>query len=135
MTKTSMTAQRIGPNKYNLFANTYKFGELRWGAGRWEFTSHEEDIADYGRGALKRVLRSATTQEALAALRAAYEAWDQDMAAQAAAEIAAENAWLRAAETPTPRMMAEDDYEREREANDPWLQDLRNATDLEPIGY
>lgn len=129
MTKTiPMLARKIGSNAFDLFAHGCRIGALRWSrenGGHWVFETPDEGFSGYAEDALRKILRSSTTGEALAALRGAYEAHCEALDEEARAIQWAEGAWLRAAETPTDREYAEDLIEQEREANDPWLCELR----------
>ena len=129
MTQIDLVARLTGWLCWSLYMADYSvpFGTLSWdkATGRWVFGSDNDDACGYVSVSLSKVLRSASPRDALVAVRAGLEAQWKAEDEEARAEQYAENAWLRAAETPTAQEWAEDQIEQEREANDPWLQMLR----------
>lgn len=122
---TSFVAKKVSDNHYDLH-------EVHTGLpaicpasnfGRAMRVHFKGDVRWYLRGngghydaRLDETTMFPSLKAALASARKAVEAHNDYMAEEAAAEQQAENAWLRAAETPTWRMMAEQDYEDRREA-------------------
>lgn len=129
-----MIAKNKRCGEWQLFSEGHSvtpFGELCLGVTRWNFTSNDETLQEAVRYVLARDGLTAATpiREVLGTIRTVAERVWKDYADEAEAEHQAEMAIERFYETPTLQMMAEDDYERELEANDPWFAMLRAGRD------
>lgn len=100
---------------YRLLENGRYFGSLYFdGSVVTGGSFKDERVTDCFRRLMLAGNGVQSVRDCLALARRAAEIVDEDDAAEAKAEIEAENAWLRAAEMPTLEDMAFEDWERGR---------------------